>query len=375
METIGSGNFREQAKRDQQTYQQRLKEMEFERNLRRQEAVSAHTRFELALREVSQMQSRLLISELERAELKTAFVILQDRLRATTAQTQLLQEERSSEIELSKTKAPKLPINGFNESDRQTITFLNDALSDTAIQRDRSITDTANALRQIDNITLEIRLMEERNEQIFRQIEEAITVSIKPLEKVFNKVGLNSKYIIDIVRRGYSGYGGPFIMSSTDNSPLTPNEKRTAEILSSLNEVNIYRIAMEKVPLAHPLKRANRFTSGYGRRWGKMHYGADFAAPHATPVHSTADGVVVKIGWMSGYGRMIKIKHDFGFETSYAHLSKIRVKKGQRVSRRDHIGDMGNTGRSTGTHLHYEVRLNGKAVNPMKYIKAARNVF
>ena len=106
-----------------------------------------------------------------------------------------------------------------------------------------------------------------------------------------------------------------------------------------------------------------------------MHYGADFAAPHATPVHSTADGVVVKIGWMSGYGRMIKIKHDFGFETRYAHLSKIRVKKGQRVSRGDHIGDMEKTGCSTGTHLHYEVRLDGEAVNAMKYIKAARNVF
>jgi murein DD-endopeptidase MepM/ murein hydrolase activator NlpD len=316
-----------------------------------------------------------LSSELERTELKTAFVILQDRLRATIGQTQLLREERASELELSDTKMPELQINGFNESDRQTITFLNDALSDTAMQRDRSIIDTANALKQVDDITLEIRLMEERNDQIFRQIEEALTVSIKPLENVFNKVGLNSKSIIDTVRRGYAGYGGPFTTLSTGDSPLTPNENRTAAILSSLDEVNIYRIAMEKVPLTHPLKRSHILTSGYGRRWGKMHYGIDFAAPHATSIHSTADGVVVKIGWMSGYGRMIKIKHDFGFETRYAHLSKIRVKKGQMVSRGDHIGDMGNTGRSTGTHLHYEVRLNGKAANPMKYIKAARNVF
>jgi murein DD-endopeptidase MepM/ murein hydrolase activator NlpD len=84
---------------------------------------------------------------------------------------------------------------------------------------------------------------------------------------------------------------------------------------------------------------------------------------------------VTKSGWASGYGRLIKIKHDFGIETRYAHLSKIRVKVGQKVSRGERIGDMGNTGRSTGTHLHYEIRVNGNAVNPMKYLKAGKNVF
>ena len=71
----------------------------------------------------------------------------------------------------------------------------------------------------------------------------------------------------------------------------------------------------------------------------------------------------------------MKIQHEFGIETRYAHMSKIRVNVGDRVSRGDRIGDMGNTGRSTGTHLHYEVRIGGKAVNPMTYIKAARDVF
>jgi murein DD-endopeptidase MepM/ murein hydrolase activator NlpD len=84
---------------------------------------------------------------------------------------------------------------------------------------------------------------------------------------------------------------------------------------------------------------------------------------------------VTKAGWSSGYGRLVTIQHAFGIETKYAHNSNLRVKVGQRVSRGDHIADMGNTGRSTGTHLHYEVRVNGKPVNPMIYIKAARNVF
>ena len=84
---------------------------------------------------------------------------------------------------------------------------------------------------------------------------------------------------------------------------------------------------------------------------------------------------MVHAGRQSAYGKLIKIQHEFGFETRYAHLSKIRVKVGQRVSRGERIGDMGNTGRSTGPHLHYEIRLGGTAVNPMKYIKAARDVF
>jgi murein DD-endopeptidase MepM/ murein hydrolase activator NlpD len=110
-------------------------------------------------------------------------------------------------------------------------------------------------------------------------------------------------------------------------------------------------------------------------RWGRMHNGTDFAGRHGTPILSTADGVVIHADWQSGYGRLVKIQHANGIETRYAHLARIRVKKGQRVSRGERIGDMGNSGRSTGTHLHYEVRVNGRAVNPMKFIKAGKNVF
>ena len=106
-----------------------------------------------------------------------------------------------------------------------------------------------------------------------------------------------------------------------------------------------------------------------------MHNGTDFAASHGTDIFATADGVVTHAGWQSGFGRLIKIQHDFGIETLYAHNSNLRVRKGQRVSRGDHIADMGSTGRSTGTHLHYEVRVGGRPVNPMIYIKAANDVF
>ena len=101
----------------------------------------------------------------------------------------------------------------------------------------------------------------------------------------------------------------------------------------------------------------------------------DLAGSHGTPVLVTADGVVTNAGWENGYGKMVEVRHDFGLVTRYGHLSGIDVKVGQRVSRGDKIGAMGNTGRSTGTHLHYEVRVNGSATNPMTFIKAGTNVF
>ena len=122
-------------------------------------------------------------------------------------------------------------------------------------------------------------------------------------------------------------------------------------------------------------------TSSFGRRSdpingsGRMHEGEDFAGDYGSPIYTPADGTVTFAGWSGGYGRLIKIKHAFGIETRYGHLSQIRVDVGQKVSRGDRIGDMGNSGRSTGTHLHYEVRLSGSAVNPMTFIRAANNVF
>jgi murein DD-endopeptidase MepM/ murein hydrolase activator NlpD len=93
-----------------------------------------------------------------------------------------------------------------------------------------------------------------------------------------------------------------------------------------------------------------------------------------TPIYATADGVVTISGRQSGYGRVVKIRYAFGFETVYAHLRRTRVNVGQRVESGDRIGDMGSTGRSTGNHVHYEIRIDNKPVNPVKFIEAARDV-
>ncbi|MDE6154450.1 MAG: M23 family metallopeptidase, partial [Muribaculaceae bacterium] len=130
------------------------------------------------------------------------------------------------------------------------------------------------------------------------------------------------------------------------------------------------------VPSIQPVadKDLRHMASGYGRRvdpvYGtvRFHEGMDFSAPIGTPVYATGDGVIKTAGRsMSGYGNMIDIDHGFNYLTRYAHLSEVLVAPGQQVKRGDLIGKVGNTGKSTGSHLHYEVRLKGVAQNPVNY--------
>ncbi len=374
MDSIGSGNFREQARRDQITYQQRLNDLSHERDQRASEAIAAQERFNVALEQVSLMQSQLLESENRRRELETGLDIVQSTLAKTMKDREAAKElyaDLRNQLENDGTV-----VAGDAASDT-TVAFLSDALAKTAEERDQVIANAQDALIRADEMATEIRLMEEKNDQIFRQLEEAMTVSVKPLDKMFQAAGMSPDRLLDQVRRGYSGQGGPLtpLSFSTRGEEPSADAERANSILTQMDRLNLYRIAAQKAPFASPLKDPFRFTSGFGRRWGRLHAGTDFAAPHGTPIYSTADGVVVHAGWQSGYGRLVKIQHEFGIETRYAHLSKIRVNVGQRVSRGERIGDMGNTGRSTGTHLHYEVRVGGEAVNPMTFIKAANNVF
>ncbi len=99
-----------------------------------------------------------------------------------------------------------------------------------------------------------------------------------------------------------------------------------------------------------------------------MHGGMDFSAPMSTPVKAPAAGTVIAVGPEKSLGNVIVVSHGYGFKTLYAHLSKLRVKTGQTVKRGDIIGEVGNTGLSTGPHLHYEIELKGTAIDPTKYI-------
>lgn len=117
-------------------------------------------------------------------------------------------------------------------------------------------------------------------------------------------------------------------------------------------------------------------TSDFGMRWHpviggrRQHQGVDLAGPIGTPVHATADAVVGKAEWFSSYGLYVALEHGGDIETRYGHMSRLNVYAGQHVHKGDVIGYIGTTGRSTGPHLHYEVRISGAAVNPIPYMQA-----
>jgi len=129
------------------------------------------------------------------------------------------------------------------------------------------------------------------------------------------------------------------------------------------------------IPSTEPVK-GMALTSGYGvrsdpfRGRAAMHAGIDLAAPIGTPIYATADGIVGRSEWAGGYGNLVELNHGRGIQTRFGHLSRSLVRAGQRVKRGDLIAYMGSTGRSTGSHLHYEVRIDGKAVNPVPFMQS-----
>ncbi len=148
--------------------------------------------------------------------------------------------------------------------------------------------------------------------------------------------------------------------------------------LASFQEIAWYfanrREGLNSTPSIRP--STARISSGFGyrldpfgRRSTKRHNGIDFAGKPDSPIFVTADGVVRHAGWVPSYGRAILVDHGFGYSTLYAHTTDIRVKAGDVVKRGDKIATMGSSGRSTGTHLHYEVWKDGQAVNPRNYFK------
>ena len=156
-------------------------------------------------------------------------------------------------------------------------------------------------------------------------------------------------------------------------------EKKLASQSKSFDEV--FDLTKEKqkmiksIPSIQPVSNRDltRIASGFGLRMHpiykiiKMHKGMDFTAPIGTEIYATGDGIVEKVGWVGGYGRTIMINHGFGYKTRYAHCSKYNCRKGQKVKRGDLIGFVGNTGQSSGPHLHYEVFKNNKQINPVNF--------
>ena len=164
------------------------------------------------------------------------------------------------------------------------------------------------------------------------------------------------------------GQGGPFEAASSSTFKT---------LFDSWKKLDQLQDGIIAVPSDKPIKASVEFTSGFGVRsdpfhaGAAMHPGIDLAGSYGTPIYATADGTVLRAGWNNGgYGNLVEIDHGRGITTRYGHMSAILVHEGDHITRGQQIGRMGSTGRSTGNHLHYEVRIDGRAVNPIPFMKS-----
>jgi murein DD-endopeptidase MepM/ murein hydrolase activator NlpD len=384
----------------EEAYEIQLAALREQQKILEEELNRSNARGDAVTRELSEKQ-RLLV------DTANSYQTARAELEGLRAEVEALSSERRDEL---------AEINALNEE----LVELRLALAEAA-QRDaamdetlatfsRSITDVIaardSAEAHVETLDLRVAELESevgawqgRQESLLAQLEEATQSSLESLDSIFVDAELDLEDILSRAREDYTGRGGTYepvgpiepiepIEPVVDDrhsalepaaEPKPPDGVRVASLMNDLERVSLMRVAIGRLPFGMPTEGA-RITSGFGvrsdpyRRRKAMHYGLDLAAPTGTPIYATAEGVVTFAGRQSGYGNVVKIRHAFGFETLYGHLSKSRVQVGQRVRRGMLIADMGSTGRSTGSHLHYEVRIDGQPVNPTKFIRAARNV-
>ncbi len=386
MDVIGSGSLRDQALREQANYEQRLNQLAGERDARATEAEAAQARFSEAMARISEMQMQLLASEERRLELETGIDAIHNTVRRITrerdeARARLADATSTLEAETGSART----VSDRNRDNEEMLDYLLAAM-DRASRHTHDLGVSAEqATNQARHLAIENELLKDRNHMIFTQLEEALDTVIAPLERVFRSAGVSTDQIRRLVRQGASSQSAslrPIAISTSGVMGPSQDIARANDILNRMADVDAYRKGVDRLPVARPVSAgAVRQTSGFGMRRhpltgrNTMHNGLDWAGPRGTPISATADGVVKQAGRQGGYGNLVIIQHEFGIETYYAHLTSIDVRAGQRVSRGQRIGGMGTTGASTGVHLHYEVRINGRPVNPITYIRAGQNVF
>lgn len=250
----------------------------------------------------------------------------------------------------------------------------------TADAIDTSVTDssaeTSETIRQVSAIFPKARglaELEARQIALAEKLTRFANARARRAEAAMRKLNLDPRLLS---RETSAAMGGPFEAPTGKNAALDPRFERLG---LSLARMAVLERALEGIPQVVPAS-VTSITSGFGYRrdpfngHGAMHSGLDFKGAVGSPIYAAAKGTVSHVGWKSGYGKTVEISHGNGMMTRYAHLSRFDVMPGQEVDAGDRIAGMGSTGRSTGPHLHFEVRINDRAINPRPFLEAAPDV-
>ena len=238
--------------------------------------------------------------------------------------------------------------------------------------------------REIENFKLNYSILNKKIDLV-----EEVLAAVEERDNNIYRIYFNTSAIPDEQRKaGFGGVNRYKELEGYNNSELVLSTTKRIDVISkqlaiqskSLDEITKLAAEKEKllsaIPAIQPVKNEDlkRMASGFGYRNDpftkirKFHAGMDFSAKSGTPIYATGDGVIARAdAGATGYGNHIVIRHGYGYETLYAHLSKYKARVGQRVQRGDVIGYVGSTGRSEAPHLHYEVKKEGQVINPINF--------
>jgi murein DD-endopeptidase MepM/ murein hydrolase activator NlpD len=276
-----------------------------------------------------------------------------------------------------------------------TVASLNERLKAAASAEEKSLAESGAAAQHVAALEQQMAALRSDQEMLVVRLSERAASGSSKVERTIAMVGLDVNRLLDEARRdtsqgsaGKGGKGGPFIAYSVGKPPASDRASlRSNELDRVVSALDIQeqrreglRRVLERLPLTTPVD-GSHVSSEFGPRIDPingrvaMHQGVDLSGETGAPVLATAPGKIDFAGWEGLYGKMVEIDHGMGIKTRYAHLSSVTVRVGQRVAARTQVGVIGNTGRSTGTHLHYEVLVDGRPQNPLKFIKAGEYVY
>ncbi len=260
-----------------------------------------------------------------------------------------------------------------------------ESLSDQYLDELPAAAETSNAATEEDKAVKTISALvpeaaglariEARQIQFAERMTKVALARTQKAEAAIRQFGLNPDVLARQATNARGGLFEPFFGKGNKDV----RDPRFTKLATSLGRMDAMERALAAIPTAMPAA-VMMMSSGFGYRsdpftgGGAMHNGLDFKGPVGTPILAAAEGRVTSAGSQGGYGNAIEITHANGLLTRYAHLSGFNVAHGQKVARGVQIGRMGSTGRSTGSHLHFEVRLNGQAINPRKFLEANTDV-
>ena len=256
------------------------------------------------------------------------------------------------------------------------------ALATVVAQRNLLQTARTDMAGTIEDLKLRLASIQESQASFVSHLTERARQNLGDMEKTVQMTGLRVDALLRLTSEPGLGQGGPFIPAPTDTKDAS--ERKLLESVATLDdEVGRWeklQVILRSLPLSAPVDNYY-ISSGFGERTDPLngesaiHEGLDMVDSIRSQVLATAPGRVSFAGWRGNYGRVVEIDHGLGITTVYAHLDSVLVKEGDLVDYRQAIGKLGNSGRSSGPHVHYEVRFEGKPLDPMGFLKAGRYVF